>query len=119
MTPLEPLVRSLNRKEINTDFKWLVENVELLGVLGLICVGILIGACWIGACWLLGQTGLMARKGFVQKRPSFVLMPVALWIVGYGVLYQFVSLNAFLLSLLLLIPVVMGFFGYFFKMGSD
>lgn len=93
--------------------KWLVENIGSW-VLGLICIGI-----FIGATWLLGQTGLMARKGFVQKRPSFVLMPVALWTVGYAVLYQFLSLNVFLLSLLLLIPVVMGFFGYFFKMGSD
>lgn len=92
--------------------EWLVENIGGL-VLGLIGIGI-----FVGVSWLLGQTGLIARRGLVQKKPLSVIMPVALWTAGYGALYHFASLNVFLLSLLLLIPVVMGFFGYFFKMGS-
>jgi uncharacterized membrane protein YhaH (DUF805 family) len=65
----------------------------------------------VGLCWVFGQAGLQVRRGMDYAKPVRVVVPmVGLVLFLVAVLYY----RDFWL-LVLLIPVVMGYFGIFFK----
>ncbi|MGB7923284.1 MAG: hypothetical protein WCF57_08570 [Pyrinomonadaceae bacterium] len=92
---------------------WLVENI------GGWVFGLIICAIFVGICWLLGQSGKMMRQGVLNSKLGYILLPLMGWLAVYVLLFLWLPALYFMLSLLALIPVAMGFFGYFFTMGSD
>jgi len=105
----------------------------ILGVAGLLLV--------IGILYLLGKTGALIRKGmetkkFLQeakikassqgllltekwhvynrKAKVWIIIPIISWVCFYVFVYKIFQTKIFLLSFLLLIVPILGFFGIFF-----
>jgi hypothetical protein len=75
-------------------------------------IGFLFSTVIAGVCYPLGKTGLFVRKGLRDGKKLKVALPIVGWVMFYFLLFLTLPLEIFLVSLILLIPVIMGFFGY-------
>jgi hypothetical protein len=109
-------------------------------------IGIVVCLLGIGILYLIGTTGQLIRrginlrtylakakkefllKGFIanekyhelnRKSTYYIVLPLLGWGIVYIILFGIFSSKNFLLSLLALIPVVLGFFGILFGPGDD
>lgn len=108
--------------------------------------GIIAMLLFIGVLYLLGKTGQLVRKGvetkkalnkakldaaqkrlvvtskwheYNRKATLWITGPILGWIGVYVVLFLVLPLGTFLVSLLGLIPPVLGYFGIFFVPSGD
>jgi hypothetical protein len=135
---------SLNTFKINIPFSKTIKS-WFSGILGWV-VGIVILLLSLGVLFLIGKTGTIMRKGIeikkaikiaVKENPHkglnfdnhilklnrksafMIILPLLGWIIIYVCVFVLFSTKIFLLSLLGLIPVILGFFGIFFTPDLD
>jgi hypothetical protein len=109
-------------------------------------IGIIIALLGVGLLYLIGKTGQLVRKGvetkkalnkfkveslrkgfgvnekwhlFNKKSTFWIVLPVLGWVVVYFGLFYFLSSKYFLISLLALIPILLGYFGVIFGPSED
>lgn len=106
-------------------------------------IGIILG---IGALYLIGKTGQEVRRGFeikkalnkakadaskkgymvtdkwhsLNKKSTYsIVLPILGWCIFYFILFISISTTNFLISLLALVPVILGYFGILFGASED